>query len=172
MGAGVKYAAAGLCGEVGVKEMQRGNRVSPGFIGWLAVIGSLAFVLLMFYVLVFVGSERNDAESQMFVVKLILLGSSICTVFSAFSVWNTLRLDLRWNEQGIEFNSRNGQRVSKKYEDVTSAEDSIFRKSSVYFRDGSTLHFSSDAAGAISFFEYLNDRTGVFNKVDDDNTNM
>jgi NADH:ubiquinone oxidoreductase subunit 6 (subunit J) len=72
--------------------------LSPSMMEWFVTVGCFVMTSIFTYVFFFVGSARADAASQMFSLKLLILGFGTITILCMLS----FPIRVRWNEHCIQ----------------------------------------------------------------------
>ncbi len=120
--------------------------LSPSALEWFALASTFALTVLFLWVYYFVGSDREDADTQMFALQLLSVGFGAGTGF-VFLV--SFASEVRWNGDCIE--QRRPLRATKKIilsDIVASGLNQWTHAIWIAAADGTVIRFSSYANGA------------------------
>jgi hypothetical protein len=122
--------------------------LTPSAMEWFGLVGCFTLTALLLWVYYFVGSARADADSQMFVLKILIVAFAAGT---ALIFYNSFASELRWNDQTIEQHHAFRPSKSMKFTEIVDGGMNPLTQSIwIAASDGTTIQFSPYANGAES----------------------
>ena len=128
-------------------ERQGWHRIRPSGTHWFGITVGSAFVCLMLYIRLFVGSARVDAESQMQILTLLMLVFALCVLIVVLAFRAIVRADVRWRGTHLDYAASDGGRVTKNLAQVVGMERRWTGNVLIRFADGDTLKLDGHADG-------------------------
>ncbi len=128
----------------------------PGWLVNATIVGGACSAAFTGYILLFVGSSRPDAETQMTYALMLFIGFALATAYLA---WISYGRTIMWKGDELRVRTSFGHDFVRRISDVRSVTRSdMLGEYRLRFRDGSTLRLSEYFHGAKELVARLPER--------------
>jgi hypothetical protein len=131
------------------------RRLAPSAMHWTALILSGGLFLFMFWIRLFVGSARHDAEHQMNMATGLIVAFGLGVAFCAWAIVRVRSLGFEWRGDTLAWRNGRGEQILRKVDDLASVRRSDAGAIRLSFADGESVKLDEHAQGCAELMEQL-----------------
>jgi uncharacterized membrane protein len=154
-------------GSKGSPDKQGWRSIKPGGTYAVAIIGGLLFTLFLAYMLLFVGSSRPDAESQMRILFWLIIAFGGGTLITLFQYGQVRRTGILWRGDVLSWRGKGGTELSRKVSEAFALRKTFMGPVYIVFGDGTEVRVDPFATNAPLLLKTVSDRLYLDDGIDE-----
>ncbi|MGB5078164.1 MAG: hypothetical protein WBO17_11845 [Sphingorhabdus sp.] len=132
------------------------RHLTPSPLHWTALSLGSCLTLFMAYIALFVGSSRLDAQTQLSILKGLILAFGFLSIATAASIFALRHRSVRWRGANIAFNAKSGREL-RHMSEIVRVNGNFVGQIVLTFADATILRIDPHAKNAGELLERIND---------------